>query len=177
MNLRRCIRTIRYAFVSIEKTGRHMWCRFFLLSCLVLLTLHASLLSSSAAAATPNPVRVTLGQAVVALNGPWKFHTGDNPLWAEPNFDDSAWETVDLTPPPGAHDSDVGLTDYVPGWQARAHCDYFTCFGGRRWDEYLRRYIRTYSSMSREVLSALRITHVLKHNDVSESGFTTTPSA
>ena len=31
--------------------------------------------------------------------------------------------------------------------------------------------------MSREVLSALKITHVLKHNDVSESGFTTTPSA
>jgi hypothetical protein len=27
-------------------------------------------------------------------------------------------------------------------------------FGGKRWDEYLRRNIRTYSSMSREVLSA-----------------------
>jgi hypothetical protein len=34
--------------------------------------------------------------------------------------------------------------------------------------------MRTYSSTSREVLSALRITHVLKHNDGSESGFTTT---
>ena len=55
--------------------------------------------------------------------------------------------------------------------------DDFTCFGGRRWDEYPRRNIRTYSSMSREVLSALMITHVAKHNDVSESGFTTTPSA
>jgi hypothetical protein len=43
-------------------------------------------------------------------------------------------------------------------------------FGGKRWDEYLRRNIRTYSSMSREVLSALRIMHVLKHNDASESG-------
>jgi hypothetical protein len=31
--------------------------------------------------------------------------------------------------------------------------------------------MRTYSSTSREVLSALRITHVLKHNDASESGF------
>ena len=51
-----------------------------------------------------------------------------------------------------------------------------TCPGGRRWDEYRRRNIRTYSSMSREVLSALRITHVLNHNDASESGFTT-PSA
>jgi hypothetical protein len=61
--------------------------------------------------------------------------------------------------------------------KTRAVGDNFTCFGGRRWDEYLRRNIRTYSSMSREVLSALRITHVVKHNDVSESGFTTTPSA
>jgi hypothetical protein len=29
--------------------------------------------------------------------------------------------------------------------------------------------------MSRAVLSALMMTHVLKHNDASESGFTTTP--
>ena len=49
--------------------------------------------------------------------------------------------------------------------------------GGRRWDEYRRRNTRAYSSMSREVLSALRITHVLKHNEASESGFKTTPSA
>jgi len=61
--------------------------------------------------------------------------------------------------------------------KTRAGGDNSTCFGGRRRDEYLRRNIRTYSSMSREVLSALRITHVLKHSDVSESGFTTTPSA
>lgn len=33
--------------------------------------------------------------------------------------------------------------------------------------------MRTYSSMSRELLSALRITHVLKHNDGLESGYTT----
>ena len=37
--------------------------------------------------------------------------------------------------------------------------------------------MRTYSSMRRKVSSALRITHVLKHSDVSEIGFTTTPSA
>jgi hypothetical protein len=61
--------------------------------------------------------------------------------------------------------------------KTRADGDNSTCFGGRRWDEYRRRNIRTYSSMSREVLSALRITHVLKHNDASEGGFTTTPSA
>ncbi len=81
-------------------------------------------------AASPTPAEmpgasITLGDAVVSLNGPWKFHTGDDPRWAQPDFDDSSWETVDLTPPPGAHDSDVGLTGYVPGWGARGHSGYF----------------------------------------------------
>ena len=68
--------------------------------------------------------RFTLGTAVVALNGPWKFHTGDDALWADPDFDDSSWESVDLTPPADAHDGDVGLTGYVPGWQRRGHGGY-----------------------------------------------------
>jgi len=45
-------------------------------------------------------VPITIGRSVVALNGPWKFHIGDGPGWADPNFDDSDWETMDLTPPP-----------------------------------------------------------------------------
>ena len=57
----------------------------------------------------------------MVLNGPWKFHVGDDPRWAEPGFADADWEAVDLTPPPGAHDADVGLTGYVPGWTARGH--------------------------------------------------------
>src|SRR5262249_29413487 len=56
--------------------------------------------------------------------GPWKFHIGDNATWADPNFDDSAWESLDLTAPPGVHDADVGLTGYVPGWGARGHYGY-----------------------------------------------------
>src|SRR5579862_9033373 len=67
---------------------------------------------------------IMIGHCVVALNGPWAFHTGDDPRWAEPGFDDSRWETVDLTPAPGAHDPDVGLTGYVPGWTARGHPGY-----------------------------------------------------
>jgi hypothetical protein len=63
----------------------------------------------------------TLGKAAVPLNGPWKFRLGDNPAWADPRFDDSEWETVELSPPPGAHDDDVGLSGYVPGWGARGH--------------------------------------------------------
>jgi hypothetical protein len=30
---------------------------------------------------------VTLGTATVALNGPWKFHTGDNMAWAQPDYE------------------------------------------------------------------------------------------
>ncbi|HEV2289807.1 MAG TPA: hypothetical protein VGR81_12745 [Candidatus Acidoferrales bacterium] len=67
---------------------------------------------------------VGLGDAVVPLNGPWKFHVGDDMRWAQAGYDDSSWETVDLTPPTGAHDSDVGLTGYVPGWGARGHSGY-----------------------------------------------------
>lgn len=61
---------------------------------------------------------------LATLNGPWKFHEGDNPQWAEPAFDDTRWETIDLTAPAGAHDGDVGLSGYVPGWAARGHAAY-----------------------------------------------------
>jgi hypothetical protein len=70
------------------------------------------------------PEKIALGQSYVRLNGPWKFHLGDNPSWAASELDDSKWESVDLTAPPGAHDSDVGLTGYVPGWGARGHAGY-----------------------------------------------------
>ncbi|MHB1936355.1 MAG: SpoIIE family protein phosphatase [Acidobacteriaceae bacterium] len=28
---------------------------------------------------------------ITSLDGLWRFHTGDNPAWADPNFDDSKW--------------------------------------------------------------------------------------
>lgn len=83
----------------------------------------AMLLSRHSVAATA-PVSVGVGQPFVALNGPWKFHTGDDSSWANPDFDDVSWEIVDLTPATGAHDSDVGLSGYVTGWQARGHSGY-----------------------------------------------------
>lgn len=30
-------------------------------------------------------------EPIASLNGLWHFHTGDNPAWASPNFDDSQW--------------------------------------------------------------------------------------
>jgi hypothetical protein len=49
---------------------------------------------------------------------------GDDDRWSSPDFDDSGWETVDLTPAAGAHDGDVGLPGYVTGWSQRGHAHY-----------------------------------------------------
>jgi hypothetical protein len=83
-----------------------------------------ALVALSAAPAAAAPVTLTFGQSLIALNGPWQFRTGDDPHWANPAADDSRWETADLTPAPGAHDNDVGLKDWVPGWSARGHRGY-----------------------------------------------------
>ena len=65
-----------------------------------------------------------LRAAATLLDGTWRFHTGDDPLWAETISDDSGWETIDMTAPPGSHDGDVGLPDYVSGWTAHGHPAY-----------------------------------------------------
>lgn len=66
---------------------------------------------------------IHIGQAVMPLTGPWKFHVGDNPRWADANFDDSNWEDVDLTPR-GATDYFIGMPEFVPGWTAMGHANY-----------------------------------------------------
>ena len=65
-----------------------------------------------------------LRAAATLLDGSWRFHTGDDPRWADANTDDSDWETIDLTAAPGSHDGDVGLPDYVGGWMAHGHHGY-----------------------------------------------------
>ena len=73
--------------------------------------------------------QVSLGNCTIALNGPWKFSIGDSPqvtgtndmAWAQPDFDDSAWDTMDLMPPNGSYDPMIGSSGYVPGWTARGY--------------------------------------------------------
>jgi len=81
-------------------------------------------LSAISKTAEAQDFAVSFGPAAVELNGPWKFQTGDDQSWADPNFSDASWETVDLTPLPGAHDGDQGLTNYTAGWSARGHNGY-----------------------------------------------------
>lgn len=70
---------------------------------------------------------IRFGQASVALDGPWKFQIGDSPVddrgpvWANPGFDDSAWEVVNLASRAGAYDPTFGISGYVPGWTAKGH--------------------------------------------------------
>src|ERR1700728_3849452 len=67
---------------------------------------------------------VNLGESSVALGGPWKFHTGDDLAWAQAAFDDSAWGSLDLTPPPGPGDANIGDSDDIPGWTASGYPGY-----------------------------------------------------
>jgi hypothetical protein len=66
----------------------------------------------------------SLRAAATLLDGSWRFHTGDDPRWADPRADDRDWQTIDLTARPGSHDDDVGLPDYVSGWMAHGHPGY-----------------------------------------------------
>jgi hypothetical protein len=65
-----------------------------------------------------------LRAAATNLDGAWRFRIGDDLRWASPGMDDHAWETMDLTAPPGSHDADVGLPGYVGGWMAHGHPGY-----------------------------------------------------
>jgi len=92
----------------------------------LVLSLALSLLVPRADAATAQTraVAVSLSDAMATLTGPWRFRVGDDPHWADPGFDDSGWELVDLAAPASATDGDVGLPNYVPGWSARGHSGY-----------------------------------------------------
>jgi hypothetical protein len=92
---------------------------------IVLATLMALAIVIADLASGGRPDPPTLRAAATLLAGAWRFHTGDDLRWADPNTDDSSWETIDLTAAPGSHDGDVGLPDYVGGWMAHGHPGYY----------------------------------------------------
>src|ERR1700743_1266614 len=97
---------------------------------IVTLVALAIVIAELAGGGRPDPP--TLRAAAILLDGSWRFHTGDDPLWADPTADDSGWETIDMTALPGSHDGDVGLPDYVSGWRAHGHPGYSGCAWDRR---------------------------------------------
>jgi diguanylate cyclase (GGDEF)-like protein len=61
----------------------------------VLLAFAALLSHAESATKPPAPLVFDgLGKGTVPLNGPCPFHLGDNPAWAQPDFDDSRWEQL-----------------------------------------------------------------------------------
>lgn len=106
------------AATSIDRSQRKLMAGIVIATLLTF----AIVIADLARGGRPDPP--TLRAAATLLGGAWRFHTGDDPHWADPNADDSGWETVDMTPLPGSHDGDVGLPDYVGGWMAHGHAGY-----------------------------------------------------
>jgi hypothetical protein len=106
------------AATSIEVTQRK------LILCIVIATLLALAIVIADLASGGRPDPPALRAAAKLLDGSWRFHTGDDPHWADTNVDDRDWKTIDMTALPGSHDGDVGLSDYVGGWMAHGHPGY-----------------------------------------------------
>lgn len=75
---------------------------------------------------------ILFGESEAPLYGPWRFHIGDSPvdpvtrtpLWAQPSFDDSAWDEISLKPRPGWEDPYNGDPRYIRGWTATGQPGY-----------------------------------------------------
>ena len=83
-----------YAFRMLPRRRRNL-----ILFMLAILALGPVLSRASETPARPSrPLQVHqiegLGKDVVALDSGWEFHTGDNPAWASPTFDDSQWQQL-----------------------------------------------------------------------------------
>jgi sigma-B regulation protein RsbU (phosphoserine phosphatase) len=74
---------------------------------------HSTSATPAVPAATPVPTAPSAIRTVLNLNGPWRFQQGDDLEWAEPGFDDSHWQTINLSEPLTAQGID-SYTGY--GW-------------------------------------------------------------
>ncbi|MGH6878161.1 MAG: glycoside hydrolase [Rhizomicrobium sp.] len=99
--------------------------RIAILFCLIVAAAIGAPRSACAHAMSNGMPSIKLGESTLVVNGPWRFHTGDDLRWADSGFDDSGWESVDFEAPPGATDGDVGLPGYVSGWTAQGHAGYW----------------------------------------------------
>jgi phosphoserine phosphatase RsbU/P len=95
---------------------------FLALCCVFVLSLGAqnptspAAQSSTAAANNAAPANNTVSASlhrIMEVDGPWRFQVGDDPRYADPGFDDSAWPTVSLSKPL----TDQGFDTYTGyGW-------------------------------------------------------------
>ncbi|HTW46021.1 MAG TPA: SpoIIE family protein phosphatase [Acidobacteriaceae bacterium] len=97
--------------------------RFSLLMLCASLCIPFASAQSPASPATPQ-MNITLGHSAVAVDGPWRFHIGDNPRWADPGFNDSSWDSTSLETKEGSYDPGQGTPGFVPGWTGKGHPGY-----------------------------------------------------
>jgi hypothetical protein len=70
-------------------------------------------------------VPVAPGDSAIPLNGPWKFQIGDNPQWADPDFEDSGWQDYSIDSEHLAQTATQALQcRELPGWQHHGHPGY-----------------------------------------------------
>jgi Stage II sporulation protein E (SpoIIE) len=84
--------------------------RFPGLHVLILLAAASTLAHASELSAAPNEHTLVLGglgKGAAPLDGPWQFHIGDDPAWASPNFDDSAWTRLTADRPWGLQGQEI----------------------------------------------------------------------
>lgn len=100
--------------------------RFILVSLLLAFpNLSAAAQNASASGASPVISPITPGEGIAVLNGPWEFHVGDDPRWAEASFDDSGWQDYTIDPKHPALTAVQALeSDALPGWQQHGHPGY-----------------------------------------------------
>ena len=81
----------------------------------------SALLYAGSAYGEDHAYEARIGNSVVVLTGPWKFHPGDDARWSRPEFDDLRWGTMDLTPPEGSYDPITGSSGFTPGWTSHGY--------------------------------------------------------
>ena len=64
----------------------------------------------------------SIEEKFIKLDMPWRYHSGDSAIWAQPEFDDSKWDTVY---------TNLALDDSLEGfWKGMGSTDQQD---GRRW--------------------------------------------
>jgi hypothetical protein len=81
---------------SRDTRTRHTANRY-LLQVLLLFLLCLASAAPGRAQQMPAPLVLDgLGRATIALDGNWQFHEGDDMAWASPDYDDSAWQPIQV---------------------------------------------------------------------------------
>lgn len=87
----------------LRRVARNLFARAILcwmaVACGCVVPLHTQSTSQQPAPAANAPATgaATGVRTVLKLDGQWRFHTGDDPEWADPAFDDAGWQEISLS--------------------------------------------------------------------------------